>query len=34
MEIAFYKQFDKFIFIGNWHDGEQYLLDKIKELEE
>ena len=19
-------------FIGNWHDGEQYLLDKIKEL--
>jgi len=20
-------------FIGNWHDGEQYLLDKIKELE-
>jgi hypothetical protein len=21
-------------FIGNWHDGEQFLLDKIKELEE
>ena len=25
-----YKDFDKFTFIGNWHDGEQFLLDKIK----
>jgi hypothetical protein len=28
-----YKDFDKFSFIGNWHDGEEYLLKKIKEVE-
>ena len=23
---------DNYTFIGNWHDGEQFLLDKIKEV--
>jgi hypothetical protein len=30
--LNYYSIFKRAKFIGNWHDGEQYLLDKIKDL--